>query len=229
MLQLNGSAKMKQLGLNQLCNICWFFFLISFCVTGTSTQNVTLTQAPGFTFALVNKEIELKCEVKGTTTDNLRVYWHRETSKNRQLEFLICATFGPKDNYLYGAFSQNRVDMKKNNFPTISSTMKIKDLQHSDSGAYFCMVDMGQKLTFGNGTYLTVVETLPTTAPPTTQKPKCNCGKRKISKESRPGLFCSPIIWAPVAGFAVILMIGLYFLASHTYRVYRRTHMYFRK
>ncbi|XP_040191390.1 T-cell surface glycoprotein CD8 beta chain-like [Rana temporaria] len=219
---------MKQLGLNQPCNICWFVFLISFCVTGTSTQSVNLTQAPGFPIALITKEIEIKCEVKGTTTDNLRVCWYRETSKKEQLEFLVCTTFGPKESYTYGIFSQSRLDMKKNNFP-ISYTMKIKDLQHSDSGAYFCMVDMGQKLSFGNGTYLTVVETLPTTAPPTTQKPKCNCRKRKISKESPPGLSCSPVIWAPVAGFAVTLMIGLYFLASHTYRVYKRTHMYFRK
>ncbi|KAM5191439.1 T-cell surface glycoprotein CD8 beta chain [Mantella aurantiaca] len=195
---------------------------------GIPASSVTLTQAPGFPFALINKETEIKCEVKGASMDNLRISWYRETSREGNLEFLVCATFSPKESYTYGSFIQNRLEMKKNTFP-ISSIMKIKDLQYSDSGVYYCMVDIKQKLTFGNGTFLTVVETLPTTAPPTTRKPPCKCKKSKTSKAQHPSLSCSPVIWAPVAGFVVILIIGFYFLASYTYRVFRRTHMYFRK
>ncbi|XP_072262716.1 T-cell surface glycoprotein CD8 beta chain [Pyxicephalus adspersus] len=219
---------MKQLGLNQPCNICWFYILVFFCVTDTYANDVTLIQAPGFVLELVNKEIELKCELKGKTTDNLRICWYREIPRNTNLEFLVCGVFGPKESYIFGNATQSRINMKKNNFP-LSSIMKIKDVQQSDSGFYYCMVDITQQLTFGSGTLLTVVETLPTTFPIPTRKPPCKCKKPNSPKVPPPVLICSPVIWAPVAGFAVILMIGLYFLVSHTYRVYRRTHMYFRK
>ncbi|XP_068131361.1 T-cell surface glycoprotein CD8 beta chain [Hyperolius riggenbachi] len=218
---------MKQPRLGQLCVICWCFLLISFCVTGNPSYNVILTQTPGSVTQLVSKEMNITCNVKGETLDRLRPCWCKRKEEDGKLEFIVCTT-GAKGDLKFYDDNQSKFSMKTNTFPA-SITLMIKDLQFSDSGTYFCIVEKTPMYIYGNGTKLRVVETLPTTVPPPTTKPPCTCKKPKTSKRPQPGPACSPVIWAPISGFAVILLIGLYFLVSQTYRVYRRTHMYFRK
>ncbi|KAM3936563.1 T-cell surface glycoprotein CD8 beta chain [Leptodactylus fuscus] len=188
-----------------------------------------LSQIPESSTQLVNQTFEISCTVKGESMDNLGLYWYRKTEKSEDLEFIVSAPT-QLEKYSYGTnIIQKKFTMRRAYFQSYF-TLKITDLEYSDSGVYYCMaVKTVNTYTFGNGTRLTVVDTLPTTVKPTTMKPPCKCKKPKPSKPSSAGVRCNVVIWAPLSGLALILLIGIYLLASHTYRVYRRTHMYFRK
>lgn len=160
--------------------------------------------------------------------EKLGLYWYRQTEKNGGMEFIVSAP-SQLAKFSYGSgIDQNKFIMKR---PSIQSyfTLMITRLEYSDSGVYYCMAGASLTYTFGEGTHLAVVNSLPTTVKPTTTKPPNKSKKQKTSKTSPPGVSCSAVVWAPLTGLALGLLIGLYLLASHTYRVYRRTHMYFRK
>ncbi|XP_040275208.1 T-cell surface glycoprotein CD8 beta chain [Bufo bufo] len=219
---------MKQPGLRVSCSTYYFFF-IGFYITGVNTLSATLSQTPSSPIRLVNEAVEICCTVKGETIGQLGLYWYRRTKKNGDLEFIVSAP-SQLEKYFYGTnINEKKFLMRRASFHGSHFTLQITGLDHSDSGVYYCMAAASVKYTFGNGTKLTVVDSLPTTVKPATKKPPCKCKKQNISKTSPPGVSCSPVIWAPLAGVALMLLIGLYLLASHTYRVYRRTYMYFRK
>ncbi|XP_063808125.1 T-cell surface glycoprotein CD8 beta chain [Pseudophryne corroboree] len=209
------------------CSSCCFL-LISFCVTEIRTFSTTLTQTPVSITELVDKDIEISCSIKGENIDNLRLYWYRKSNQKGDLEFVTSAP-NSLDKFSYGGnIDQSRFLIRRVNFQNLF-TLKITKLNFSDNGDYFCMAEQASKWAFGDGTKLSVVETLPTTVKPTSKKPQCRCKKQNTPKLKTSGLVCSYAIWVPLAGGAVILLIGLYFLLSHTHRVYRRTHKYFRK
>ncbi|XP_056407530.1 T-cell surface glycoprotein CD8 beta chain isoform X2 [Hyla sarda] len=160
--------------------------------------------------------------------ERLELFWYRKTEKNGSMEFIISAK-GSIGKKFYGTKINPGKFTVKNDDLQSKSTLGIKNLGYSDTGTYYCMAGTSMKYTFGDGTILTVVDFLPTTAKPATKKPPCKCKKQKTAKTSPPGVSCSVVIWAPLAGLALMLLIGQYLLASHTYRVYRRTHVYFRK
>ncbi|XP_075044668.1 T-cell surface glycoprotein CD8 beta chain-like [Mixophyes fleayi] len=218
-------AKMKHPALSWLCLCCWFL-LISFCVTEIPKFGTTLSQTPVSTIELVNNNIEISCTIKGESMDNLRLFWYRETNKKGDLEFIVSATTS-MDRFSYGTnISESRFSIRRVKFQNYF-TLKIMNLKFSDIGVYYCMAEMASKVSFGDGTRLSVVETLPTTIQPMTKKTLCKCTKAPSSKSKKSG--CSEAIWAPLLACAVILLIGLYLLVSYTYRVYRRSHIYFRK
>ncbi|CAN2388396.1 hypothetical protein PRIEUP_LOCUS16342 [Pristimantis euphronides] len=218
---------MKQLGRRGFC-ITHCFFLIGFYVTGVHPFSVTLTQDPTSMIELVNQTIEISCTIKGQSMDKLGLYWYRKTKKNGDSEFIISAT-SQLDKFVYGTNIIQKKFTIRRVFIRGLFTLNITKLDHSDNGVYYCMAGEFDKYAFGDGTKLAVVDSLPTTIKPTTKKPPIKCKKSKIPKTSSPGVSCSLVIWVPLAGLAVILLIGLYLLASHTYRVYKRTYMYFRK
>ncbi|XP_069832472.1 T-cell surface glycoprotein CD8 beta chain isoform X2 [Dendropsophus ebraccatus] len=160
--------------------------------------------------------------------ENLEVYWYRKTKKSGDMEFIVGArsSLGKPS---YGTnIDENKFALGRKPYD-LSFTLSITNLNYSDGGDYYCMAGTSLKYIFGEGTKLTVVDSLPTTVKPATKRPPCKCKKLKFPKTSRPVVNCSAVIWAPLAGLALMLLIGLYFLASHTYRVYKRTYMYFRK
>ncbi|XP_075711072.1 T-cell surface glycoprotein CD8 beta chain [Rhinoderma darwinii] len=193
-----------------------------------NSLSASLSQNPVSTIQLVGQTIEISCFVKGESMEKLGLYWYRKTEKKGDLEFILSAT-SQIGKYSYGTnIPENKFIMTR--VPLQSYfTLKITNLDHSDNGVYYCMAGTALKYTFGDGTKLNVVDSLPTTVKPTTQKPPCKCKKQKTSKPTPPGVRCNAVIWAPLAGLALMLLIGLYLLSSHTYRVYRRTYMYFRK
>ncbi|XP_073519018.1 T-cell surface glycoprotein CD8 beta chain [Phyllobates terribilis] len=225
---------MKQLGRRGSCIACCLF-LIGFYVAGVHSLSALLSQSPSV-IQLVNQAVEISCTVKGVSMEHLGLYWYRKLEKNEDLEFIVSSTSQlGKASYGNQMMTPEKFKIKRTQFQDYF-TLNIANLDHSDSGVYYCMAGTSLKLeyVFGNGTRLTVVDSLPTTTmmPKTTKKKqenvkKCKC--RKISKTSLPGVSCSAVVWAPLSGLALMLLIGLYLLASHTYRVYRRTYMYFRK
>ncbi|KAG9479472.1 hypothetical protein GDO78_011489 [Eleutherodactylus coqui] len=207
---------MKQLGLTGSC-LSRCFFLISFYVTGANAFSVKLSQAPASMIQLIDQTVEISCTIKDVSMDKLRLYWYRKTEKNEDTEFIISST-GQIEKFFYGTnIIQKKFTIKRVAFKG-DFILNITNLDHSDNGIYYCMVGESLKFAFGNGTKLTVVDSLPTTVKPTTTKPPCKCKKLKIPKTSLPGVNCSLVIWAPLAGLALLLLIGLYLLASHTYR-----------
>ncbi|XP_031750941.1 T-cell surface glycoprotein CD8 beta chain [Xenopus tropicalis] len=201
------------------------FLLISFCVTGV--QAFSLLQTSKSPFVLVKESTEISCTLKSHNMDQIGVYWYRQTAVTTgDLEFVIFSsilnkvTYGPN-------FSSERVSVTRENFRN-TFTLKMKSLQLSDSGVYYCMVENAGRVAFGNGTSLQVVETLPTTAATTTMRKPCKCKKPQNPKISSP-VMCSTVIWAPLAGFALILVIVLGATISYTKRIYRRTRHFYRK
>ncbi|KAM4053811.1 T-cell surface glycoprotein CD8 beta chain [Anomaloglossus baeobatrachus] len=225
---------MKQLGRRGSC-IAHCFFLIGFFVTGVNSLSALLSQSPSPMIQLVNQAVEISCTVKEESMENLGLYWLRKTERDEELEFIISST-SQLGKASYGhKISPDKFKMKRTQFQNYF-TLSIANLDHTDSGVYYCMTatSIKQEYVFGNGTILSVVDFLPTTTikPKTTKKKqqnvkKCKC--KKISTTPVAGVSCSAVIWAPLSGLALMLMIGLYLLTSHTYRVYRRTYMYFRK
>ncbi|XP_071988734.1 T-cell surface glycoprotein CD8 beta chain [Engystomops pustulosus] len=214
---------MKHLGLWR-SRIIHCFSLISFYVTGVNSA--MLSQVPESTIQLVNGDTDIFCNVRGESIDKLELYWFRRTEEKHNSEFIVSATsqlgkpsYGPN-------IDPEKFTMKKTSFQD-QFFLNIKNLDHTDNGVYYCMAGKSLTYSFGAGTKLTVVDSIPTTMKTTTKKPPCKC--RTPKKTPPPGVRCSPVIWAPLAGLALVLLIGLYLLASHTYRVYRRTYMYFRR
>ncbi|XP_077135470.1 T-cell surface glycoprotein CD8 beta chain [Ranitomeya variabilis] len=224
---------MKQLGRRGSC-ITRCLFLIGFCVTGVHSLSALLSQSPSPMIQLVNQVVEISCTVKEVSMESLGLYWYRKLENNEDLEFIVSSTSQLGKASYGNKMKPEKFKMKRTQFQDYF-TLIIANLDHSDSGVYYCMAGTSLKLeyVFGNGTWLRVVDSLPTTIKPKTTKKKqenvkkCKC--KKISKTSLPGVSCSTVVWAPLSGLALVLLIGLYFLALHTYRVYRRTYMYFRK
>ncbi|KAM8939571.1 T-cell surface glycoprotein CD8 beta chain [Pelodytes ibericus] len=208
-----------------ICNrIC------SFCLAGIHSFT-PLIQTPIYTFALVNSDTDITCSMKSHGIDQLGVFWYRAVGTMAEMEFIVFATV--LDKHTYNAkFSKERYSVIRDQLQR-TFILKIQNLRPTDTGIYYCMVQKGAQLAMGNGTIINVVNTLPTDAPtpkPTKKKPPCRCrGHSRGSKSSEIDIRCSPIIWGPLAGSAVLLLIFLGFLVSHTQRVYTRSRHFFRK
>ncbi|XP_041433354.1 T-cell surface glycoprotein CD8 beta chain-like [Xenopus laevis] len=203
---------------------CFFFLLfISFWVTGV--QSFSLVQTSKSPLVLVKDNTEIFCTLRNQNMDQIGVYWYRQTAKTAdELEFVVFSSILNK--VRYGSLFSERVSVARENFRN-TFTLKIKNVEFTDSGVYYCMVENAGKVAFGNGTSLQVVETLPTTAAPKTKTKKKPC-KCKKSQTPSP-VICSAVIWAPLAGFALILIIVLGATVSYTKRIYRRTRQFYRK
>ncbi|XP_063315893.1 T-cell surface glycoprotein CD8 beta chain [Pelobates fuscus] len=213
--------------------LLWFFhfILISLYISGIHCF-ASVTQTPNSSYSLVNSQTEITCTMKSYSIDQLKVYWYRESSMMPNAEFVVGASVTGRNIYNDNFKSKDRFFITRDSFQR-SFVLKIKNVNRSDTGVYYCMVEEASKMVIGSGTMLYVVDKLPTRPPtlkPTTASPPCKCkGKEHNSKSSEKGFKCSPFIWGPLAGGAVILMILLGFVISHTRRVYVRSRHFFTK
>ncbi|XP_053314140.1 T-cell surface glycoprotein CD8 beta chain-like [Spea bombifrons] len=180
--------------------------------------------------ALVNSHVEISCSMKNHAIDQLGVFWYRETNKTANMEFIVFATVLNKHTYNHD-FVQERFSVARDYFHRVF-TLKIKQVQLSDSGVYYCMVQKAAQIFFGSGTTLQIVSVLPTVTPTqgtTSKRLNERQGKSRVPKSNEQGIKCSPVIWGSLAGGALLLTVFLVACILHTYRVYRRSRLFFRK
>ncbi|OCT99209.1 T-cell surface glycoprotein CD8 beta chain [Xenopus laevis] len=205
---------------------CFLLLIIIISFWGTGVQSFSLVQTSKSPLVLLKENTEMFCTMKNQNIDQIGVYWYKQTSATAdKLEFVVFSHILNKIRY-GSLFSSERISVARENFRN-TFTLKIKNLEFSDSGVYYCMVENAGKVAFGNGTSLQVVETLPTTAAPTTttKRKPCKCKKPQTPSP----VICSAVVWAPLAGFALILVIVLGVTVSYTKRIYRRTQQFYRK
>ncbi|KAM4706578.1 T-cell surface glycoprotein CD8 beta chain [Discoglossus pictus] len=159
--------------------------------------------------------------------DQQGISWYRQTNGSFSVEFIASSTVLEKVNYGQG-FSKERITVNRERFRN-GYMLKIRNLQLSDSGLYYCMTELGGKMYFGNGTMLHVVVSLPTTVKPMVKSTPCKCRRTQAPQRPVKGYYCSAVIWAPLAGCAVLLLILLCYCIYHTRRAYRRSRLFFKK
>ncbi|XP_039108568.1 T-cell surface glycoprotein CD8 beta chain isoform X1 [Hyaena hyaena] len=137
-----------------------------------------LQQTPRSKTVQTNEMVIMTCEAK-TSPTSTRIYWLRQRqppSPDSHYEYL--AFWNP----IKGTVYNPEVEQKKLTvFPDATrSILNLTSVKPADSGVYFCMTIGSPELTFGKGTWLSVVDVLPTTAQPT-KKPT---SKKKVCRPS---------------------------------------------
>ncbi|XP_067423739.1 T-cell surface glycoprotein CD8 beta chain [Emydura macquarii macquarii] len=206
----------------------WLFLYLSLHLTGCH-QIPTLFQNPSRSVALIDSNVEMVCVMKREQLAHLGIYWYRWNKESQDFQHILFSIMQKcthsKD------IDKDRYSVSKESFRN-SYTLKISKLQPLDAGTYYCAVSQSSELLFGNGTELSVVDSLPPTEKPTEKtSPKKPSGCRTSSKQpvKGKGSSCSGFIWAPLAACAVILLLSLAAAIRRFQRLRRRMRLHFRK
>ncbi|XP_072354066.1 T-cell surface glycoprotein CD8 alpha chain [Scyliorhinus torazame] len=150
------------------------------------------------------------------------VHWFRQ-GKKPDPEFLV---------YISGIGAQNPA--AKDKYSVAKSSQKVsltvKDFRKEDSGKYYCLMAKNRALKFGKTQeyYVEEVATTPKlTTTSTTTKKTVNTPENIERTPTKPvihqdGLSCHMIIWAPLAGGTLLLLLALILVSIVYCRTPRR-------
>ncbi|XP_077622783.1 T-cell surface glycoprotein CD8 beta chain isoform X3 [Crocuta crocuta] len=181
-----------------------------------------LQQTPRSKTVQTNEMVIMTCEAK-TSPTSTRIYWLRQRqppSPDSHYEYL--AFWNP----IKGTVYNPEVEQKKLTvFPDATrSILNLTSVKPADSGVYFCMTIGSPELTFGKGTWLSVVDVLPTTAQPT-KKPT---SKKKVCRPSnlvtQKGPSCGFLTLGLLGAGVLVLLVSLG-VAIHLHRLQRRARL----
>ncbi|KAG6925383.1 hypothetical protein G0U57_014666 [Chelydra serpentina] len=100
---------------------------------------------------------------------HLGIYWYRWSKESQNFQYILFSNV-LKKHTLGDDIDKGRFNANKETFGH-SYTLKISKLQPLDAGTYYCAVSHSSELLFGNGTELSVVDSLPATEKPTEKTP----------------------------------------------------------
>ncbi|XP_069486439.1 T-cell surface glycoprotein CD8 beta chain [Ambystoma mexicanum] len=201
-------------------------------VTGVRSSSL-LPQSPTSIIALTNNKTEIQCAVREQHMDRLGIYWYRH--HRGDFEFILYLSILDKSTY-GSSISKESFTASRDSFRRMG-VLKLSALQPADSGNYYCAVVVHTlDIVFGTGTELVVVDSFPTTAILTTSTPVCGCKEHEETtkgsakkKDTRAGVACSTVIYAPLATGLVMLVISLVVMINHLHHFHRRYRRHFRK
>ncbi|XP_037754232.1 T-cell surface glycoprotein CD8 beta chain [Chelonia mydas] len=208
----------------------WLFLYLSLHITGCQ-KTPALFQTPPRIVALNNSTKEMVCAMKSEQFSHLGIYWYRWSKESQEFQYILFSNVLHKHT-LGDDIDKERFNVSKGSFRQ-SYTLKISKLRPLDAGTYYCAVSQYSELLFGNGTELSVVNSLPSTEKPTekTLPPKkpLRCKPSGITPAKMKGSSCSGFIWAPLATCAVILLLSLVIAIRRFQRLRRRLRLHFSK
>ncbi|NXH22697.1 CD8B protein, partial [Bucco capensis] len=184
-----------------------------FCPSGCC-GSLPGAQGPVQLQAQAQQQAEVLCELKEL---HAGLYWYRWNPQSQGFQFLLFASpWGPGT---YGSnISHERFRLHG------QSRLHIQQLQHSDTGTYYCSSSQASQLLLGTGTQLTVVDALPLppepTQAPVTKKKPLRCTRNSPAADST--VACSPLVWIPLALSILVLLLSLVPTAHHLHRMRRR-------
>ncbi|XP_025065865.1 T-cell surface glycoprotein CD8 beta chain [Alligator sinensis] len=208
----------------------WLCLCIWLHTTGYLTDS-SLFQTPPCIIALNSNTTEIACVIKSEELSNQGIYWYRWSKGTKTFQFIAFATM--MNRYTYGnGFKDDRFCISKDSFRK-SLSLKILRLQPSDNGTYYCAVSHSSMLILGNGTELSVVDSLPPAKKAKEEelypKKTSNCRNMHRSSRNKKGASCSSFIWAPLLTCAVLLLLALAVVIHRFQRLRRRLRLHFRK
>ncbi|XP_038256062.1 T-cell surface glycoprotein CD8 beta chain [Dermochelys coriacea] len=208
----------------------WLFLYLSLHITGCQ-KTPALFQTPSHIVALNNSTVEMVCAMKNEQLSHLGIYWYRWSKESQEFQYILFSNVLHKHT-LGDDIDKDKFNVNKGSFRQ-SYTLKISKLQPLDTGTYYCAVSQYSELLFGNGTELSVVNSLPSTEKPTekTLPPKkpLRCKTSSITPAKMKGSSCSGFIWAPLVTCAVILLLSLVVAIRRFQRLRRRLRLRFNK
>ncbi|XP_050799428.1 T-cell surface glycoprotein CD8 beta chain isoform X1 [Gopherus flavomarginatus] len=208
----------------------WLFLYLSLHITGCQ-KTPPIFQTPPRIIALNNSTMELVCALKSEQFTQSGIYWYRWSKEIQDFQYVLFSNVFQKHTIT------NNIDKDRFNVSKGSSrhayTLKIRKLQPLDAGTYYCAVSHSSELLFGNGTELSVVDSLPSTEKPTEKTPPpvkpLGCKTSSITPAKMRGSSCSAFILAPLVACAVILLLSLVAAIRRFQHLRRRLRLHFNK
>ncbi|XP_044873503.1 T-cell surface glycoprotein CD8 beta chain isoform X3 [Mauremys mutica] len=171
--------------------------------------------------------MELVCALKSEQFTQSGIYWYRWSKEIQDFQYVLFSNVFQKHT-ITNNIDKDRFNVSKGSFRH-TYTLKIRKLQPLDAGTYYCAVSHSSELLFGNGTELSVVDSLPSTEKPTENTPPPTKPVRCIIPAKMKGSSCSGFIWAPLVACAVILLLSLVAAIRRFQRLRRRLRLHFNK
>ncbi|TFK10046.1 protein unc-13-like protein B-like [Platysternon megacephalum] len=155
--------------------------------------------------------MEMACAMRSDQLSQSGIYWYRRSKEIQGFQYVLFSNVFQKHT-ITNNIDKDRFNVSKASFRNLY-TLKIRKLQPLDAGTYYCAVSHSSELLFGNGTELSVVDSLPSTEKPTEKTPpptkRLRCKTSSITPAKMKGSSCSGFIWAPLVACAVILLLTL--------------------
>ncbi|NWV06498.1 CD8A protein, partial [Ptilonorhynchus violaceus] len=157
----------------------------------------------------VGQRLELECE----TDRDSGAFWIRQ-DKSGTLHFIVFISSISRATFQGNERTSTRFEASKDNK---IYRLVVKSLTAQDEGKYFCTMNINQMLFFSPGqpVFLPVTTTVtPTTSRPTpkrsiTEDPSLNTPDPERRTPDVLNSFCSILIWAPLSGACLLLLIAL--------------------
>ncbi|XP_039239473.1 T-cell surface glycoprotein CD8 alpha chain-like [Pipra filicauda] len=153
----------------------------------------------------VGQRLELECQ----TDRDYGVFWVRQ-DKNGTLHFIVFISFLSRVTFKGNQRTSTRFEASKDN--TIYRLV-VKSFTEEDEGNYFCLTNINQRLYISPG--LPAFFPVITTPGPTTQRgitgkdSDVRTPDPESSTEKDLNSFCDGVIWVPLAGACLLLLIAL--------------------
>ncbi|NWI68395.1 CD8A protein, partial [Todus mexicanus] len=163
------------------------------------------------THPLEGQRLELECV---SPKEDSGVFWIRQ-DKSGTLHFIVFTSALSRTTFEGNRRTSTRFEAtKENGF----YRLVVKSFKPWDEGNYFCLMNSNQVLYFSPGQpafFPVITTTAPTTQVPTaqsgaTEKDPCpKTSDAETSKEKENSIFCDIIIWIPLTGACLLLLIAL--------------------
>ncbi|NXP19173.1 CD8A protein, partial [Scytalopus superciliaris] len=156
------------------------------------------------------QRLELECQ----TDKNSGAFWVRQ-DKTGSLHFIVFISSLSRVTFERNQKTSTRFEASKDN---TFYQLVVKSFTQQDEGNYFCFMNTNQMLYFSHG--LPAFLPVTTTSAPTTPRSTTQQGisekdlflktpDPETSTEKELNFFCDMVIWAPLAGACLLLLITL--------------------
>ncbi|NWQ80317.1 CD8A protein, partial [Columbina picui] len=179
---------------------------LGLCEYGHRAGNDLHWEGNSTTQPQVGQRLELECH---TAKEDSGVFWVRR-DRGGTLHFIVFITALGRTTFRGNERTSTRFEATRDrNF----YWLVVKSFTAQDEGTYFCLMNSNQVLYFSPGqpAFLPVTTTrAPTTQGGTTEEePSTTTPDPDTSKKEEPDFFCDILIWVPLAGTCLLLLLAL--------------------
>ncbi|NWR74356.1 CD8A protein, partial [Centropus unirufus] len=154
----------------------------------------------------LGQRLELQCE---SSKEDSGVFWVR-LDKDHTLHFIVYISSLPRTVFQGNQQTSPRFEATKDRR---FYRLVVKSFTSQDEGYYFCLMNSNQVLYFSQGqpAFFPVIPTVaPTTQRAITENDSClKTQDQDFSDQNVMTLFCDIVVWVPLAGACVLLLIAL--------------------